>query len=750
MDDFLSLAQAGSGVGHASPPSPGASVSVSRSLFGGVPEVVATPSLSAFAVEWGPSQVLIRDHTAICGGQYGLKKINCFCCALLKSDRSCPDRHANVKHPALKDEQTLQSSRIYFFHKTPHSNAVYAEPFVDAGGMSTQEITDLLAKVFGSWEEWREEALLRKAAREVKEDVSLLRTAVKAMRWTKEVSIDDDGAEKEVKSEFDNNLDRLGEVMIELKDLDTFALPGSDVSLKLNSLEKVVTVMQDTFQKGLKSLQLGFGLRLSGIESMLGTQSMEDQENENAGVSFRELLKDLQDQVAKTGDAAFIQDIVNKLFESQRMFDFSGGLRKAFSALANRATLVEKEVDQVRKDMMKLEPKTDSASTVNSFQDWLEGAGSTKLNTLGAQSSGLHEDMKSWKDVMESLSRRVGNLEITVTPGLKVEGEDISVAFMRVRFSSQDDATAYIEKRCNGVFGVTPGMLTDCYSIFYFLNKEIFETRNKLNVTDLHKVHSLGMPQVDVYHILAGVEHGLPDFFDSPASASKIYVDGKQGKKYRFSNIGTHEIWGPIGADINTVRKKADNVLTRYVKTKKLLFSKDMNAELKALLISMLDVSKDFVEAVFEFLTEEYAALYEHFGDGALCWDFACSCVEHVFKYEFEAARAVVTNPDVGDDQIGAKLFWQCLRTIAIQESFMRVGFKNHSSLSSAYSRFLLKQYQHTASDLSKMTKLAEGQAKSVSELKASLEAMDKRLRAAEGTANAASNLVNKMKRHND
>lgn len=32
-----------------------------------------------------------------------------------------------------------------------------------------------------------------------------------------------------------------------------------------------------------------------------------------------------------------------------------------------------------------------------------------------------------------------------------------------------------------------------------------------------------------------------------------------------------------------------------------------------------------------------------------------------------------------------------------MQESFMRVGFKNHSSLSSAYSRFLLTQYQQTA-----------------------------------------------------
>jgi hypothetical protein len=537
--------------------------------------------------------------------------------------------------------------------------------------------------------------------------------------------------------------------MAEVKDLDKFALSGSDMDMRVNSLEKVVTVMQETFQKGLKSLQLGFGLRLSSIESMLGSSSSGILERENEGVPLMVLLKDLQDQVGKIGGPTFMEDIGIKLFASKTMADFSGGLRKAFVALADRMTGVEKEVGQVRKHVVSLEPKVDASSSVNSFQDWFEVVGVNKPNAQGSQPV-LNEEMKAWKDVMESLSRRVGNLDITVTPGLKVEGEDISVAFMGVRFSSQDDATAYVEKRCNGVFGVTPGMLTDCYSIFYFLNKEIFETRNKLNVTDLHKVHSLGMPQVDVYHILAGVEHGLPDFFDSPASASKIYVDGKQGKKYRFSNIGTHEIWGPIGADINTVRKKADNVLTRYVKTKKLLFTKDMNAELKALLISMLDVSKDFVEAVFEFLTEEYAALYEHFGDGVLCWDFACSCVEHVFKYEFEAARAVVTNPDVGDEQIGAKLFWQCLRTIAIQESFMRVGFKNHSSLSSAYSRFLLKQYQHTASDLSKMTKLAEVQTKSLSDLKASMETMDKRLRAAEGTANAASNLVNKMKRHND
>jgi hypothetical protein len=514
-------------------------------------------------------------------------------------------------------------------------------------------------------------------------------------------------------------------------------------------LEKVITVMQETFQKGLKSLQLGFGLHLSSIESTLGSPSSGILERENEGVPLMVLLKDLQDQVGKIGSPSFIEDIGDKLFSSKTMADFSGGLKKAFIALADRVTVVEKEVGQVRKHVASLEPKLDAASSVNSFQDWFEVAGINKSNAQGSQPV-TNEELKTWKNVMESLSRRVGSLEVTVTPGLKVEGEDISVAFMGVRFSSQDDATAYVEKRCNGVFGITPGMLTDCYSIFYFLNKEIFETRNKLNVTDLHKVHSLGMPQVDVYHILAGVEHGLPDFFDSPASASKIYVDGKQRKKYRFSNIGTHEIWGPIGADINTVRKKADNVLTRYVKTKKLLFTKEMNAELKALLISMLDVSKDFVEAVFEFLTEEYAALYEHFGDGALCWDFACSCVEHVFKYEFEAARAVANNPDVSDPLVKSKVLWQSLRTLSVQESFMRVGFKNHSSLSSAYSRFLLTQYQQTAAELGRVTKELESNKRSFSEVQGAVEALEKRMKAAEGTANAAQNAVQKMKRHNE
>jgi hypothetical protein len=270
-------------------------------------------------------------------------------------------------------------------------------------------------------------------------------------------------------------------------------------------------------------------------------------------------------------------------------------------------------------------------------------------------------------------------------------------------------------------------------------------------VTDLAKVAQLAKKQADVYNILAGVEHGLPDYFDSPASASKIYIDGKHGKKHRFGNIPSYEIWGPVGSDGFTIRKRATGALTRLVTTRKSEIKEQVKQEkLQSFLLSMLDMSKDFVIAVFSFLTEEYAALSQHFDDGALCWDFACSCVEHVFKHEFETARAVVRNPDVVDDAISTKILWQSLRTIAVQETFMRVGFKNHPSLSSAYSKFLLTQYQKSAVELSRMSKELEACRKLCMDMASTVEAVEKRLKAAEGTANAAQNAIQKIKRGSD
>jgi hypothetical protein len=318
------------------------------------------------------------------------------------------------------------------------------------------------------------------------------------------------------------------------------------------------------------------------------------------------------------------------------------------------------------------------------------------------------------------------------------------VSFYGVRFSSEDDVKAYVESLSGGKFSITAGLMTDCYAVFHALNREIFDTKNKLNMIDLAKVASLGTKQMDVYHMLAAAEHGLPEFFDSSPSG-KVFIDGKQGKKNRFNNLATYEIWGPVGTLNDAVRRKAEVQLARFVKTKRIAIQELANPELVTFLNAMLNASKEFVEAVFSFLTEEYAALAEHFSDGTLCWDFACSCVEHVFKYEFEAARAVISSPEVGDTSIHSKVLWQSLRTISVQESFLRVGFKNHSSLASAYSRFLLTQYQKMALELSKVSKEAELRKTKLAEVVSIVDSLDKRVRAAEGTASSAKNAVERL-----
>jgi len=151
--------------------------------------------------------------------------------------------------------------------------------------------------------------------------------------------------------------------------------------------------------------------------------------------------------------------------------------------------------------------------------------------------------------------------------------------------------------------------------------------------------------------------------------------------------------------------------------------------------------------AVFEFLTEEYTTLSLHFPDEKVCWDFACSCVEHVFKYEFETARSVLRNPDL---RIEVQVMWTALRTIAVQESFLQVGFKNHLSLASAYSHFLLTQYQTSASELQEVKKQVTAFASKFEDQDDAMADLKRNFKVAEGMANSAHKSSSKKKKSDD
>jgi len=350
--------------------------------------------------------------------------------------------------------------------------------------------------------------------------------------------------------------------------------------------------------------------------------------------------------------------------------------------------------------------------------------------------------------VIISLSDRVEKLEVEVG-FVKSDGDDVEVSFMGVRFSSEGDIQAFFEKLGSGVYEIPAGLVWDSYAIFSELFREIFNGGgHKLGFDKMSKLGTYD----DVNHVEAACAHGVPSFFDGQAGGghTSFYTTGKEGKKSRFRNIPSYAQWGPVGTVKTCVRNAARANLDRLVRSSRQNINTVVNSEVKMFLLNMLDTSRAFVDAVFEFLTEEYTALSLHFPDEKVCWDFACLCVEHVFKYEFEMARSVLRNPDLRSQRIGVQVMWTALRTIAVQESFLRVGFKNHSSLASAYSCFLLTQYQTPASELQEVKKKVTAFASKFEDQDDAMADLKRKFKVVEGMANSAHKSSSKKKKSDD
>jgi len=139
------------------------------------------------------------------------------------------------------------------------------------------------------------------------------------------------------------------------------------------------------------------------------------------------------------------------------------------------------------------------------------------------------------------------------------------------------------------------------------------------------------------------------------------------------------------------------------------------NAELKGFLTAMLSCSQEFVRSLFKYITDSYAELIESFMDSDQTWDFVCHCVEHIFSHEFNVARSIMWGHDLKSIGFNKRMLWTSLRTVVVQESFLAVGILNHSSLSGAYSKFLLKNSQSSeVADVKRKLVAMEGKVEAV------------------------------------
>lgn len=465
---------------------------------------------------------------------------------------------------------------------------MYAEPFLEVTSWSEDDIVALLGKQYSSLSEWREEVLVLQAAENSNQDAAMIRTAVKAVKTLPRLQEGDSKVNfgfqlrlEPVEVEGGPKSQREGDAVLQLENtpaLESWEIFGSSTIGKINLLQTSLVDLSKSMRLRINELQVGLMVRIKGLEDQIGTGTGDYTYSSLGNSSVMQLLEDHQAQLEELKNEDHLEAVAGRVMSSRGFVSQADKIKEAFKAVMQRVLPLEKQVSELVNAKMDAEDSS----------EWL--------------GLGVHTETKidaKWEEKLDSVITRVSNLEVAVVPLGKGEGEDVSISFMGVRFSSEEDVKSYVESMNGGKFNISPGLVTDCYSIFHALNREIFDAKSKLNMVDLAKVSSLGAKQTDVYHLLAVAEHGLPDFFDSASSSNKIFIDGKQGKKHHFNNIATYEIWGPVGTIKDAVRKREKVQLTRFVKTKRLAIQEISSPELCAFLIAMLNASKEFVEAVF-------------------------------------------------------------------------------------------------------------------------------------------------------
>lgn len=195
---------------------------------------------------------------------------------------------------------------------------------------------------------------------------------------------------------------------------------------------------------GLKELQVGFGVRLSGLESIIGSFSSTEAKNWQAGCLVLGLVENLEEQVGQLKDMTHVNQIIHKVFQSSEMMQQNDSVKEAFRAVMQRLVTLEEVVHEARN-----ERSADRMNRASEGMDWL---GQGKEFTMAGAAEAQVQGMGPTENVVKSWMTRLEGLEQTMMPGCKTDGEDISVSFMGVQFSSKDDVQSYVESTCDGQF----------------------------------------------------------------------------------------------------------------------------------------------------------------------------------------------------------------------------------------------------------------------------------------------------------
>ena len=218
-------------------------------------------------------------------------------------------------------------------------------------------------------------------------------------------------------------------------------------------------------------------------------------------------------------------------------------------------------------------------------------------------------------------------------------------------------------------------------------------------------------------------------------------------------------------SDEDALCHKFNRELRNVVKSTRAYIESEIGLHTELVLIAntVLNKSTQFVESIFQFVSDTYESMVLSFKNPAdTWWDLVCSSVEQIFSSQFKGPLSSMVVQDFTNvKRTLLDTIWTTLRINVVVEDFLRVGLKDHHCLVGAANRFMIKQYAKssssspatspaTASSMSNETKQAveavskkvKTQAEEIKQLKKLVSELSSQLKSVESRTDQALNAV--------
>jgi hypothetical protein len=372
------------------------------------------------------------------------------------------------------------------------------------------------------------------------------------------------------------------------------------------------------------------------------------------------------------------------------------------------------------------DPLSRFASLSQGLRTGLAGGASTSAETSSDSMPELVSTVRNLQTQVKELSTKLA--------GVSKDKGNSCVRFGNAGFRNPRDVLPLIKAQM-------PTSYFGCFVNAAILLEWILGNSGEDTLKKMERMTKLKIPSLAEVHSLKGLESSLPRLF-----GDIITFTGRQHTSY-FTKVGSACVWtnGSTGTKefimtnlamvVEAVRATIDQRLPP-------------GKELHTLANLALESSAAFVMSMVSFIEENRESYALSNYPDAMQWSLNTRLSYRVWKEVYTPCSGLMEKVEPNDLQsTAATVIYHVLLTIDLQESFRKVGIKNHSVVSSEYVKFLSTNtgYDSIAKLQSTMVKLedqnkvltvtvreASASAKTASttcgELKKKVEAHEKRL----------------------